>query len=75
MSVALRLSARVSARPRARGDGRKRMSTLHETTDGGRLLCVKGDPVEVLARCATRLTADGVAPLDDVGARGSSQSE
>ena len=47
----LRLSARVLASG-ARGDGRKRMSTLHETGDGAQLLCVKGDPVEVLARCS-----------------------
>ena len=49
----------------ARGDGRKRMSTLHEAADGARILCVKGDPAEVLARCAARRTANGVAPLDD----------
>ncbi|MBM3550556.1 MAG: cation-transporting P-type ATPase [Alphaproteobacteria bacterium] len=50
----------------ARGDGRKRMSTLHQAADGARILCVKGDPAEVLARCAARRTANGVAPLDDV---------
>jgi Ca2+-transporting ATPase len=60
---ALRLSARVLATA-PRGDRRKRMSTLHET-EGGRLLCVKGDPVEVLARCTRQLTAQGVAPLDE----------
>ncbi|MBL1256265.1 HAD-IC family P-type ATPase [Methylocystis sp. Sn-Cys] len=49
----------------ARGEGRKRISTLHETRDGARLLCVKGDPAEVLARCAWRRRSDGVAPLDD----------
>jgi Ca2+-transporting ATPase len=48
-----------------RGDGRKRMSTLHEYVDGTRLLCVKGDPVEVLARCTARQTSNGVGPLDD----------
>ncbi|MBI1980648.1 MAG: cation-transporting P-type ATPase [Methylocystis sp.] len=53
----------------ARGEGRKRMSTLHEAADGARILCVKGDPVEVLARCAARRTADGVAPLDDAARR------
>jgi len=62
--VDLRLSARVLASA-GRGDKRKRMSTLHETVEGGRLLCVKGDPVEVLALCSTRRTADGVVPLDD----------
>ena len=62
--VGLRLSARVlTSVPRA--EGRKRMSTLHETGDGGRLLCVKGDPVEVLARCTRHLTAAGTVPLDD----------
>jgi Ca2+-transporting ATPase len=61
--VALRRSAPVQANV-ARGEGRKRMSTLHETTDGARVLCVKGDPVEVLARCANRRAVDGVAPLD-----------
>jgi Ca2+-transporting ATPase len=48
----------------ARGDGRKRMTTLHETEGGGRLACVKGDPVEVLARCTSRCVATGIAPLD-----------
>jgi Ca2+-transporting ATPase len=62
--VELRLSARVLATA-VRGDGRKRMSTLHATADGGRLLCVKGDPVEVLARCSRLRMADGVVPLDD----------
>ncbi len=65
--IELRLSARVVASA-ARGDGRKRMSTLHEAADGRQFLCVKGDPVEVLALCATRQTAAGVTPLDD-GAR------
>ncbi|MEF3365876.1 HAD-IC family P-type ATPase [Methylocystis sp. 9N] len=59
----LRQSARVLASA-GRGDGRKRMSVLHERADGARLLCVKGDPVEVLARCATRRLASGDAPLD-----------
>jgi Ca2+-transporting ATPase len=62
--VDLRLAARVLATA-GRGDQRKRMSTLHETADGGRLLCVKGDPVEVLARCSQRGTADGVVALDN----------
>jgi Ca2+-transporting ATPase len=61
--VALRLSARVVTTA-TRGDGRKRMSTLHETADGGRLLCVKGDPAEVLARCTQVRVADAVIPLD-----------
>lgn len=62
--IALRASARVLATA-ARGDGRKRMTTLHETLQGGRLLCMKGDPLEVLARCVEVLTADGRVPLDD----------
>ncbi len=66
--VALRRSASVVTCV-ARGEGRKRMSTLHEAVDGARILCVKGDPVEVLARCAARRTADGVALLDDAARR------
>ncbi|WP_281806166.1 cation-translocating P-type ATPase [Methylocystis echinoides] len=62
--VDLRLSAPVLASA-LRGDGRKRMTTLHQRVDGGRLLCVKGDPVEVLARCTTRQTSAGVKPLDE----------
>ncbi|KAF2992187.1 cation-transporting P-type ATPase [Methylocystis sp. MJC1] len=62
--VDLRLSARALASA-ARGEGRKRMSTLHETPDGARQLCVKGDPVEVLARCARQRRSDGVVPLDE----------
>jgi Ca2+-transporting ATPase len=62
--VDLRLCARVVASA-ARGDGRKRISTLHETPEGAGLLCVKGDPVEVLARCARRQTREGVVPMDD----------
>ncbi len=60
----LRAGARVVATV-GRGEGRKRMSTLHATADGGRLLCVKGDPVEVLARCSVYRTSEGIAPLDD----------
>jgi Ca2+-transporting ATPase len=61
--VALRGSARLLVTV-GRGDGRKRMSTLHAPLDGGRLLCVKGDPVEVLARCSAYRAAAGVTPLD-----------
>ncbi|MGZ8324543.1 MAG: HAD-IC family P-type ATPase [Rhodoplanes sp.] len=60
----LRASARVLGTV-GRGEGRKRMSTLHATADGGRLLCVKGDPVEVLARCSAYRTPAGIAPLDE----------
>lgn len=62
--IDLRLSAPVLASA-LRGDGRKRMTTLHQRAGGGRLLCVKGDPVEVLARCTTRQTSEGIEPLDE----------
>ncbi len=42
---------------------RKRMSTVH--ADGGAyLLCVKGAPETVLARCPWRLTESGIVPFD-----------
>jgi Ca2+-transporting ATPase len=47
-----------------RSDSRKRMSTLHKSASGGRFLCAKGDPIEVLARCTSRLGPSGVVPLD-----------
>jgi Ca2+-transporting ATPase len=62
--AALRLSARV-LQTAGRADGRKRMSTLHACAGDCRLLCVKGDPVEVLARCTMRWTAQGTVPLDE----------
>ena len=62
---AVRLAARLLTSA-GRGDGRKRMSTLHEAANGSRLLCVKGDPVEVLALCTAYRTAEGVKPLDEV---------
>ena len=43
---------------------RKRMSTLHASERGRMLLCVKGDPVEVLERCTHRLACDGTIALD-----------
>jgi Ca2+-transporting ATPase len=61
--IELRHSAPVLATA-ARGDGRKRLSTLHQTAQGGQLLCVKGDPVEVLARCTFIITATGTVRLD-----------
>ncbi|OBS53628.1 haloacid dehalogenase [Methylosinus sp. 3S-1] len=48
-----------------RSEHRMRMSTLHRRDDGGELLCVKGDPEEVLRRCAGRAAREGVAPLDE----------
>ena len=58
----LRLGARVLATA-PRSDRRKRMTTLHKT-ESGQLLCVKGDPVEVLARCTHYRTGHGIVPLD-----------
>jgi Ca2+-transporting ATPase len=46
-----------------RAEGRKRMSTLHAGSGQTRLLCVKGDPVEVLDRCTRRWTLQGLADL------------
>ena len=48
-----------------RAEGRKRMSTLHDGGNGRRLLCVKGDPAELLARCASTITSNGPVPLTD----------
>lgn len=62
--IELRLAMRVVASA-SRGDGRKRMSTLHEGADGVRMLCVKGDPAEVLARCTKVRIADITVPLDN----------
>lgn len=53
---------RLAVAPRA--EARKRMSTLHRAPDGTTLLAVKGDPLEVLARCTHRLSARGILPLD-----------
>jgi Ca2+-transporting ATPase len=61
---ALRLSApMLASAPRA--EGRNRMSTLHAPEAGQHLLCMKGDPAEVLSCCSARYTADGMVPLDD----------
>lgn len=46
-----------------RADGRKRMSTEHDSGAGPRLF-VKGDPREVLERCALRRTGAGDVPMD-----------
>ncbi len=62
--VGLRLGARLVAGA-GRGDGRKRMSTLHEREDGATLLCVKGDPAEVLARCTFGAGVNGRRALDE----------
>lgn len=61
--TALRVAhPRLATTPRA--EGRKRMTTLHAAPGGGRLLAVKGDPVEVLALCDRKLDGDATAPLD-----------
>lgn len=46
-----------------RAEGRKRMSTEHESESGLRLF-VKGDPREVLERCALRRTSAGDVPME-----------
>ena len=61
--AALRASQPV-AKTVPRALGRKRMSTLHALGRGRKRLCVKGDPVEVLALCTHRLTARGPVALD-----------
>ena len=48
---------------RERAEGRPLMSTIHETGQG-LLIAVKGRPAEVLERCDSVVTADGVAALD-----------
>jgi Ca2+-transporting ATPase len=42
---------------RHRAENRLFMSTTHQRPEGGRLLAVKGNPVEVLEQCAWRLEA------------------
>jgi Ca2+-transporting ATPase len=76
VEAALALGVDVAALRRAspllasapRSATRKRMTTLHDRGGGARLLCVKGDPAELLDRCAKWAGRDGVAPLD-AGAR------
>ncbi|WP_277752680.1 cation-transporting P-type ATPase [Streptomyces sp. L2] len=48
---------------------RKLMSTVHRDGEGGFLACVKGAPLELLARCESLDRGGGTAPLTDV-ARG-----
>jgi len=43
----------------------KRMSTLHELPDGGRIAYSKGAPEVLLNSCTQIATTDGDAPLDD----------
>ena len=42
---------------------RKRMTTIHDMPEGGRLAFVKGAPEVVLERCTTKLEADEARPL------------
>jgi Ca2+-transporting ATPase len=58
-----RCSPLLASAPRS--DTRKRMTTIHDRGEGRRLLCVKGDPAELMARCATWAGRDGLAPLDE----------
>ncbi|MGE0649301.1 MAG: HAD-IC family P-type ATPase [Alphaproteobacteria bacterium] len=46
-----------------RGEGRKRMTTMHRSS-AGTLLAVKGDPIEVLERCAYVLANGAIRPID-----------
>lgn len=66
-ALGLDIAALRAAHPRRatlpRAEGRKRMATWHAAPGGGRLLAVKGDPVEVLALCDRRLAGEGTAPL------------
>jgi Ca2+-transporting ATPase len=72
VEAALALDVDVAALRRAapllasapRSATRKRMTTLHDRGGGARLLCVKGDPAELLERCASAAGRDGIAPLD-----------
>jgi Ca2+-transporting ATPase len=48
-----------------RSERRKRMSTLHRNADGLSRLCVKGDPLEVLALCTHMRSGAGLGPLDE----------
>ena len=49
---------------------RKRMTTFHHGFEPGHLFSLtKGAPDLLLARCTSRMTADGEVPLDDAGRR------
>ncbi|WP_127091551.1 cation-translocating P-type ATPase [Aquabacter cavernae] len=52
-----------------RAEGRKRMSVLVDRPDGGRLLAVKGDPAELLARCTRLAVTEGTRPLTEADRR------
>jgi Ca2+-transporting ATPase len=64
IDVAAVRRAQPIERTAQRALGRKRMSTLHAGAGGRRLLCVKGDPIEVLERCTLRLARGGPVALD-----------
>ena len=44
---------------------RRRMTTVDETQDGGRIVSMKGAPEAVLERCTKIALADGVFPITD----------
>jgi Ca2+-transporting ATPase len=48
-----------------RADGRNWMATMHDASDGGRLLAVKGSPAEVLAMCRWHAADGELRALDD----------
>jgi Ca2+-transporting ATPase len=47
----------------------RRMTTLHQSPDGGTVAFAKGAPEVILAASSTQLTRDGEAPLDDAARR------
>ncbi len=50
---------------RHRAENRLFMSTTHQRPEGGRLLAVKGNPVEVLEQCAWRLEAGDTVAISE----------
>jgi Ca2+-transporting ATPase len=49
---------------------RRRMTTVDETKDGGRIVSMKGAPEAVLERCTKIARADGVFPITDEDKKG-----
>jgi Ca2+-transporting ATPase len=47
----------------------RRMTTLHQSPDGGSIAFAKGAPEVILAASANLLTREGVAPLDETARR------
>jgi Ca2+-transporting ATPase len=48
-----------------RAEGRNHMRTVHAAPDGGRLVAIKGSPLEVLGMCMRMQRGDEVVELDD----------